>query len=340
MPFELRCPGCQKLLRVADEHAGREARCPNCSAVFTAMPLAADASPSPFTHLGSPEGSVTTNPYASPSTYADPTPRQESLSKWSPRQISYDEVFSKSWAIFKKQWLMICVAVLVVGGINIGISLVQNVIMMVLTAATNEAVVTFLSQIVMGLIAWVFQTWLGIGRVMVILDIARGREINIGKLFAGGPFLINTLLAEVIVISIISAILLVLIGIPAAAVGLAMQDVKAVGIAAMIGAFTAFVPIIVITLMFSQIQLLIVDRGLSAVGSLQTSLEITSGNKLTIFLIGILLFAIGICAAIAGLLAICIGFIPAMIGVAGFGALIFVVTYLCMTNQPVAVPGN
>jgi hypothetical protein len=34
MPIESRCHGCGKLLRVADEHAGKQARCPGCGYVY------------------------------------------------------------------------------------------------------------------------------------------------------------------------------------------------------------------------------------------------------------------------------------------------------------------
>lgn len=35
MPIITRCEHCGKLLRVADEHAGKQARCPGCSALYT-----------------------------------------------------------------------------------------------------------------------------------------------------------------------------------------------------------------------------------------------------------------------------------------------------------------
>ena len=33
MPIELPCPGCGQTLRVADEHAGKKARCPSCGTI-------------------------------------------------------------------------------------------------------------------------------------------------------------------------------------------------------------------------------------------------------------------------------------------------------------------
>jgi phage FluMu protein Com len=33
MPIEIRCSNCESLLRIADEHAGKSARCPQCAAI-------------------------------------------------------------------------------------------------------------------------------------------------------------------------------------------------------------------------------------------------------------------------------------------------------------------
>ena len=44
MPIETICQGCQKRLRVGDEHAGRLAKCPHCQAVFTVPQAATVAS--------------------------------------------------------------------------------------------------------------------------------------------------------------------------------------------------------------------------------------------------------------------------------------------------------
>ena len=34
MPIEIKCTGCGRLLRVADEHRGKQARCPMCNSIF------------------------------------------------------------------------------------------------------------------------------------------------------------------------------------------------------------------------------------------------------------------------------------------------------------------
>lgn len=45
MPIDVTCAGCGKTLRVADEHAGKRARCPECQQEFTVPDAAASKSP-------------------------------------------------------------------------------------------------------------------------------------------------------------------------------------------------------------------------------------------------------------------------------------------------------
>jgi phage FluMu protein Com len=45
MPIELNCAGCGQLLRVADEHAGKKARCPACGTIADVPQV---ASPAPW----------------------------------------------------------------------------------------------------------------------------------------------------------------------------------------------------------------------------------------------------------------------------------------------------
>ena len=47
MPIEFRCTQCQKLLRTADETAGKKARCPDCGAIvdIPSQPASAEGAP-------------------------------------------------------------------------------------------------------------------------------------------------------------------------------------------------------------------------------------------------------------------------------------------------------
>ncbi len=348
MPIEVRCPECQALLRIADENAGRKSRCPNCSHVFTASssePTESQPVDSPFVtpldestpQSAGATGDATTNPYAP--TYSEPD-QQIEQGEFRPRRITLDEVLSKSWLIFKKHWVMACVAVLIVGAINFACNMVQNLVVNGLATFVQEPAVTFGAQALMTIVFYVLQIWLTLGQTMVMLDIARGRPVNLSKLFAAGPYLLNGIVATVIFSLILAAIAAVLIGIPAG-IGFAVNQKPEGAIFGVVGGvILAAVPLIVASLAMSQYQALIVDRKLGGIDSLRVSYEITQGNKFTLFLIGIVLSVIAFIAAIVGLLMLCVGIIPAMIGVGGFSALVLVVTYLSMTGQTIVLPGS
>ena len=73
MPIEITCSNCQAILRVADEHAGKSARCPQCSTVMpiplTPLPPENAWQETP-TQYQSPQAqshaAEDSNPYASP----------------------------------------------------------------------------------------------------------------------------------------------------------------------------------------------------------------------------------------------------------------------------------
>ena len=65
MPIEFRCPGCGKLLRTADETAGKQAKCPQCGAVMT-IPAMGSMGPAPQSPAG-------------PANYPDPNQASQSI---------------------------------------------------------------------------------------------------------------------------------------------------------------------------------------------------------------------------------------------------------------------
>lgn len=349
MPIEVKCPGCAALLRIADENLGRKSRCPNCALVFTAERASVESrsaeSPfvAPLSDAGGPAeawqrgmGSQA-NPYAP--TYSEPQ-RPFETGPLVPRPITVDEVITKSWLIFKKHWVMVCVVVAILGGVNVIGNVVQNVMTGIANVAINEPVVTLAIQFSVMVIVYALQVWLQLGQTMVMLDVARGRPINISKLFAGGQFLLQGVIAMIVVSLVFLAIAAVLVGIPAGVGYVVTQSAEGAGIGAVLGGLVALVPVTLLALAISQYLPLIVDRNLNAIEALKRSVEITKGNKFTLFLIGVVLTGISIVGAIIGLLMFCVGLFPAMIGVGAFSSLVFVVAYLSMTSQLVVIPGS
>ena len=60
MPIELTCPSCGKQLRLADEHAGKQGRCPACQGTFQIPTHSEQQTPA------SPFGTTPTQPFTSP----------------------------------------------------------------------------------------------------------------------------------------------------------------------------------------------------------------------------------------------------------------------------------
>lgn len=323
MPIEFRCTQCQKLLRVPDETAGRQAKCPACDTVLTIpnattsvrgdAPLSSSSGTSPF------------NPYQSPAAVAHaPEPMfQPGDRVFRPTTIDPTEVITRSWEIFQlKMGLIIGVVLLwllvaygtyyLIYFVALAISLVQEAIGVIL--------------MLVGMPAWgVLFLWTTLGAFQTLLRIARGENTSIGDIFRGGPYLARTIGASVILFFLIIAVTMLPIvpGIVLDALGAADN---LVAIATIIGAIVAFVLYMTVALMFGQYMFLILDRDAGVVESLTLSRQITATNRLRVLLI---LFVASFVAP-AGCLACGVGAAFTY----PFATLMVVVTYLSMTGQP------
>ena len=326
MSIEFRCTQCNKLLRTADNTAGKQAKCPECNTVLT-IPAAAEQAPgqpaapgpapaagpaSPFGAAGPQAGAE--NPYQAPADYtaaagyAAPTP-----GAFNPTQMDVGDVFSRTWAIFKDQWGM-CLGIVVVAQLlNMGVSLVCNFI-----------------PIVGPIVSMLFSIWITIGVAVALLKISRGQEAAIGDIFNGGPYFGRILLASLLLGLIVMAVFGVCFGPLMVIAYLVLQGgpPEPLIMAAVVLALLSLIPVIIVSLMFSQYYYLILDRDAGITESLSMSKDIMVGNKLTLFLINLLLFLIVI-----------VSIIPCGLGLlaaAPFAALIKPIVYLAVTGQATA----
>jgi uncharacterized RDD family membrane protein YckC len=98
MPIDLTCSGCGKRLRVPDDSAGKQARCPACGEISTVPEPAMNPDPiltfsdNPFADLPTPSAPVSDNPYQSPSAASAPIHR--------PLQASHAMLASRSTRFF------------------------------------------------------------------------------------------------------------------------------------------------------------------------------------------------------------------------------------------------
>ncbi len=340
MSVEIRCPECDSLLRVTD--LSRKARCPSCSHVFDPQQTAgagADAAQTPTSSLNDagPSASYRSNdPYAPNPSFPDVQPNAPA--DWSLQTINAGDVLADAWAVFKKHWAMVIVVVIIVGAINTVGQVLQSGANAVFVEGLNAPELGFVVQMGFGLVFWVLNIWVQIGQMIVMLDIVRGRPVEIGKVFGGGPMLLHTLIATFLITVLISAILVGLVGIPAVVGGVVMQAGEGAAVGAVGGFLFAVIPIIIVSIMFSQIQPIIIDRRVNAIEAMRLSYRLTDGNKGNLFILSLMMFGLGIAAFIVGLLALCVGVIATMVAFGGYTAVVLAVVYLSMSGQPMSIP--
>ncbi len=181
MPIEFRCTGCGKLLRTADDSAGKQAQCPQCGTVLI-IPSAAPPAPAaePF------------NAYRSPAAPSAPFPSDQPFASIVPTQIEIGALFSESWTIFKARWAEAVVA----GLIFIGISMLFNILSTignVAAQASNEDAVIILFSLGNAIVQFVLGIWLQGGMILFMLRIASGRPAQYSDMFAAGSRLLPLL---------------------------------------------------------------------------------------------------------------------------------------------------
>ncbi|REJ69240.1 MAG: DUF975 family protein [Planctomycetota bacterium] len=332
MAIEFKCPQCDTLLSVPDDSAGRQAKCPSCSAVVP-IPAVSDAGRDETPSPAPPTSPDAANPYASPSLSSAAPNRFATggveAGEIRPTRVDIGDVLSRTWEIYKEQWGMCIAAIMIVYVISGGVGMVTNIVTQV-AGAIGDPVLIVLCLVVFQIVGQVFQLWLWLGASLAMLDVARGRKLELSRLFAGGPYLLRSIGAYLLFSLATTAVLAAFVGIPALVAFAVTQDEQVTLVATGIGVVVALIPFIYISLAMSQYQLLIVDKDAGAIESLQLSWQITKGNKLALFVLG--LVAVGL--ILLGMLACCVG----VFFTAPMTVLLFVVNYLAMSGQPIATP--
>lgn len=301
MPIEFHCTACNQLLRVPDDAAGRRAKCPGCDAVLEIPAAATRPTPAEPT-LGPIIGGTASPDRDRPF----PLPGAETVYQPSmgvadgpivPTKIELGVVLSESWRIFKGQMGLIIGAIVIVMLINWGYGAITEVLGIMLVESMGNAAIP--AVFFMELFGQVLLIFIEIGQAMLILNIVRGKDASLNNLFQGGPYLLR-----VIGISIIYGLMVVL------------------------GTLALIVPGIILALMFGEYYLLIIDKNVAAMDSLSLSRQITSGNKGTLFLLGIVMFVL----IIVGLLMLLVG----VLFTGAYCAVIVTVAYRMMAGLPIA----
>ncbi|MBN1591282.1 MAG: hypothetical protein JW888_17350 [Pirellulales bacterium] len=335
MPIEFRCTQCGKLLRTPDATSGQQAKCPACGAVITVpetTPGPASGGQDSFGAAPGYDAPRSENPYQAPADYTvgDRPFAPGPVAGVRPTRIDFGDVFGQTWDIFKDQWGMCLLVALVCWIMSMVAGQIPNIAGMGCQAAGREMAVIglFAVQIPLMLAVWVFQLWIGIGQAIFFIKTARGQAAEFTDVFTGAPYFLRVLGASILFGLGVVLILGVCIGPCALLGGLAGDDEGAV-MGLILGAVIGGVAATVFSLTFGQYFYLIIDQNLGILDSLSTSSKVTSGNKLTMFAIGMVVGILG------GLFVLCTCLIGILV-VMPYVALLNVVMYLLMIGHATA----
>jgi hypothetical protein len=266
------------------------------------------------------------NPYAPPRSDVGPEPL---LAGFTPMPFSIGEVLARSWEIYRARMLS-CIGVVFafLASFAAGGSLYS--VAFAALAGARRPLATGLMILLGGPLLAAFALLISIGMIIVMLDIARGREADFAGLFRGGRYLIPIVLGTILLYLMMLGALLVC-ALPAGLViGLVGQKTPAGTIVAGLAVVAFYVLIIALSLRTSQFTYLIIDRNAGPLESLRVSNQITRGHAWQILGLIVLVSAINT----AGLLACGVGLVFSV----PYTILILVVAYLSLAGRPATDP--
>jgi hypothetical protein len=312
MPIAFTCSGCAKQLRVSDESAGKDARCPECGAINRVpsassplFPPAGSPAPQPGNsnwQFGEAKGNApASNPFAGGSVnpYAPPQAasyQPEFVSgEIRPTVVGVEPILNYAWKIWQENLGLLVGAYATMVGIGFAIGLPLGLVQGALEANKNPEMAAFVG-LLGNIVSNIVSIFLGIGMMQIALKLARGQRAEYAELFGGGPRFLPVLGVSILL-----------------------------GLAIGVGTLLCIVPGIIFALMWWPAYYLVVDNKSPVMESFTKAGEITKGNWGTAFLIALLAFGIGL----LGILALCVGLLFA----APLVIMLWVTAYLMMSGQ-------
>ena len=304
MPIQFSCTNCNKQLRVADESAGKKAKCPQCQTVIqvpsatAASGLAGSAAPTPVAPppiappFGNSPGDAATNPYSAP---AAGIPHAKKQASGMPTAVGPGEVIEYAWNVWKQNLGILVGITIVVSVVSFGFTIVQNLAMVGLAQEIGMEAAQGVGFLI-GFVGNFVQIFLSIGQTQIVLKLLRGQHAEFSELFGGGSLFLRALGAWIVATLALFAGFLLLI-----------------------------IPGFILILLFWSFFYFIVDHKAKAMESFSKAYEIGKLNIGTTLVLG--LASIGI--VIAGFLALCVGILlagPLVSAIAG-------TAYLMMSGQ-------
>lgn len=311
MPIDFICSGCAKQLRVSDESAGKDARCPECGSINRVPPASSALFPpagspapqpaNPNWQFGEATGNTpASNPFAGASVNPYAPPQAASYQpefvpgEIRPTVVGVEPIMNYAWQLWQENLGLLVGAYATMLGIGFAIGLPIGIVQGALENRNPE--MAALLGLVGNTLSNVVSIFLGIGMVQIALKLARHQKTEYSELFGGGPRFLPVLGVSILL-----------------------------GLAIGVGTLLCIVPGIIFALMWWPAYYLVVDNKVPVMESFTRASEITKGNWGTAFLLGLLAFGIGL----LGLLALCVGLLFA----APLVIMLWVTAYLMMSGQ-------
>jgi uncharacterized membrane protein len=205
--------------------------------------------------------------------------------------------------MFKPNLALLTGAALVQFGANIAMQITFSILNTVIAQSTGDPMgpEAIGMQVVGSVIQQVVNSFFAIGIILMCLKVARNQNAEFSDLFAGGKYFFRVIGGSILY-----------------------------GLMVFVGILLFIIPGIYLALKYLPFMYCIVDRDCSIADSFRTAGEISTGNKMQLFLMGIIGMGIGI----LGFLLLCIGIIPAT----AVNNLMYTVGYLMMSSQPLMRP--
>ena len=324
MPIEFQCSGCNQTLRVPDDSAGKQAKCPKCDAIVP-VPLGSEsphgqqpppfsaASDTPFGESLAGQAATGSNPFSDQTgmgpgaiPYSPPKPVD---GQWGatpgdavigdtvvPTPVEAGDVINYAWEVWKANLgLLVGVFVLiaVVGWLFNGL---QSGLQFALQQADFGEGEAALLTLPINLIGSIAQFYLGIGQATIGLRLARGRRAEFSDVFSAGSLFLPVL-------------------------GGSILFYLAMGM----GFVLLVIPGIIVAVLFWSFYFLIIERKAGVIESFSVSYDMCKQNVGTT----LVLFLAGMGITILGLLACGFGLLLA----APLAQMLWVVGYLMMSGQ-------
>jgi len=221
---------------------------------------------------------------------------------------SFSALWDYCFEIFKREWLMLGVTMLIFFGISGAAQFLLNLLPLVGKVLHSEVLSVILS-ISAAILVQAVQGVLGLGIMKMVFDLLQGQSLDIGRLFSQ--------LHKVWVVFGATLLIAVMIFVPMGLVGLILGVAKVAGgmewrslLPLGIGlGVLLLVPLIYFTLPFFLLQADIAyNDDASPLQALRNCYAYARGERLSIFGVGL----VGLLVVLVGFMACCVGILPAM----------------------------